>query len=245
MTRRNHSSPRFTLIELLVVIAIIAILASMLLPALNGARERAKNTQCLGNLKQVGAMITFYANDNKDYLPANQFPWGQPYSQIWYDMLNFLGYGHAPAGTYAQSPGPKGVFTCPAGSYKVNKNWGGVNWDSYGSYGLNRQSCGNQNVDTNQWMKLSGLTAYQRKDLSTIPFCADAGGVDFLYNYYTSNAYNAETNPQYRVAVRHGERANFIFGDFHVQPVKAPFGQIGQNSKFLDTKYGHAREVGL
>ena len=59
----------FTLIELLIVIAIIAILASMLLPALQQARERARTTNCINNLKQIGTGISIYAGDFNGWFP--------------------------------------------------------------------------------------------------------------------------------------------------------------------------------
>ena len=114
----------FTLIELLIVIAMIAILAAMLLPALNQARERAKSIHCSSNLKQLGAYMLMYVDQNAGIIPShdgNLATESNAFAGKWQDVLYRFANPNAIAGDckFLRDAGngleyPTAPFACPS-----------------------------------------------------------------------------------------------------------------------------------
>ncbi|MFA6102838.1 MAG: prepilin-type N-terminal cleavage/methylation domain-containing protein [Victivallaceae bacterium] len=103
---------KFTLIELLVVIAIIAIVASMLLPALNKARMKAQEATCKNNLKNLGSAALFYVNDNADWMPLDRYPHSKWQLTNVYWMASI--YPYVTNGKQWSSGDTPPIFTCPS-----------------------------------------------------------------------------------------------------------------------------------
>jgi prepilin-type N-terminal cleavage/methylation domain-containing protein len=118
----------FTLIELLVVVAIIAILASLLLPALANAREKTKVTACLANLKQIGLAASLYTDDMDNWLPPNNADWYTMPRQwpTWFQK------DYAMVGKVRQCPSAKNVNSAWRTSYGDYFYYGGGFVNGYG-----------------------------------------------------------------------------------------------------------------
>ena len=210
----------FTLIELLVVIAIIAILAAILLPALNSARERGRSASCINNLKQLGTAVTQYADQAGFYPPSyvNAPDWTN-----WGYQLGVNGFMN----NYQ-------VYICPSldvssipdpGSYRHDHNWAKdptmvtPSWTkNYLHYGINTYGVthdagdGDQIKNGGDFATLKPVRPGKIDDPSGKIMLAEAymclPGKSVPYSYVdTSNGW---------VVARHGASANITWVDGHV-----------------------------
>ena len=201
----NKTVIDFTLIELLVVIAIIAILASMLLPALNHARDTAKRIKCVSIEKQLGTGVQLYSTDDEEgMLPAcaaamvNGPRWNfaiSPYAPTFFKWKGYDGNAWS-GGTYP---------TCPGAAPPAQESWASSGASASSDYGYNRYF-GYLTYSVSP--KMSNI----KKPSATVLF------TDTTKDYRALPENHSSTN----ISRRHNGSVNIAFVDGHVTSFTEP-----------------------
>ncbi len=207
----------FTLVELLVVIAIISILAALLFPSLRNAKDQAKRTQCVSNLKQLALAANLYSDENDDVILPYRVNSSSGDTHFWmWDLFPYLGLKRvtlsgidAPAYTVYPYPLNVPVFQCPSTTIDVTTvtgTWSDFSYDSSyvkrAGYGA---SLGVYNVP--------GSRRSQVKNPSNFVLLADGKAV-----WMDENAADPGTGYMASAAWRHNNFCNVGALDGHVEP---------------------------
>ena len=214
----KKTQTKFTLIELLVVIAIIAILAGMLLPALNSAREKGRTISCASNMKQMGTYHVFYADEYD----------GAPVPSMNNTLNGVPGFARVTQWVYGAA---ENIFICPSSTVKKDTEFwsstldGKVYKEFYKNYVASADNCG---------QVLSGET----KRYGGIYIAKGAKNTSSKFLVTETNQLIAQTwqvestsNILRITSERHNRSNNFLWADGHVTTEK------GDMTKFTDDKY--------
>lgn len=230
---------RFTLVELLVTIAVIAILASLLMPALNSARNKAQTIQCIGNLRNINTALISYADSSDGFVPGvtddDNNPGGEGKKMGWSSLLLYEGHirnGRELTCTGALSQDSYCIqFACSMNTEQAREfleSSGSVLWHmDYGGYGMNYFVQGGRNLHPSRKyprVRLSGIRQPSRKLAVADTRGNDIGGKP------SGNCILAPATGSGGVAMGgtlynwHRNMANVMFFDGHAASFQGPSG---------------------